>query len=118
MKDNAAGEWKWTSGKWFADEADKGIQTSPDNKFHSLWAELKKPFTNDKKDLVLQVRGCVLARALLLRLSVIAGDRCCPGRRIASLELLCTYSADQGQQSQPFLAMGPLPRTIFLDCVI
>ncbi len=53
--DNAAGEWKWTAGKWFGNEAeDKGIQTGPDNKFHSISAELKKPFTNDKKDLVLQ----------------------------------------------------------------
>jgi hypothetical protein len=57
-KDNAAGDWTWTAGKWYGDEAaDKGIKTGPDSKFFAISSELKKPFTNDKKDLVLQVRG-------------------------------------------------------------
>ncbi|GBF99256.1 calreticulin-like [Raphidocelis subcapitata] len=54
-KEGSAGEFKLTAGKWYGDEeADKGIQTGPDSKFFSIWSELKKPFTNDKKDLVLQ----------------------------------------------------------------
>jgi calreticulin len=36
-------------------EADKGIKTGPDSKFFAISSELKKPFTNDKKDLVVQV---------------------------------------------------------------
>lgn len=36
--------------------ADKGIQTGPDSKYFSIYSELKKPFTNDGKELVLQVR--------------------------------------------------------------
>jgi hypothetical protein len=28
------GKWEWTAGKWYADASDKGIQTSPDAKFH------------------------------------------------------------------------------------
>jgi hypothetical protein len=28
------GEWTHTSGKWYADEADKGIQTSEDARFY------------------------------------------------------------------------------------
>ena len=35
--------------------ADKGIQTGPDSKYFALYSELKKPFTNDNKELVLQV---------------------------------------------------------------
>lgn len=56
VKDGSAGEWKHTAGKWWGGkEADaKGIQTSPDSKFHAISAEMKKAFTNDKKDLVLQ----------------------------------------------------------------
>jgi calreticulin len=34
--------------------ADKGIQTGPDSKYFALYSELKKPFTNDGKELVLQ----------------------------------------------------------------
>ena len=60
MKDGSAGEFKWTAGKWFGDAAaGKGIQTGPDSKYFALYSELKKPFTNDKKDLVLQVRARV-----------------------------------------------------------
>lgn len=58
QKDGSAGEFKLTAGKWYGDEeADKGIQTSQDSKFYAISAELKKPFTNDKKDLVVQVRA-------------------------------------------------------------
>jgi hypothetical protein len=34
--------------------ADKGVQTGPDSKYFALYSELKKPFTNDGKELVLQ----------------------------------------------------------------
>ena len=48
------GEWLHTAGKWFADEADKGIQTSPDARFHNAWAAMDSAFGNEGKDLVLQ----------------------------------------------------------------
>jgi len=48
------GEWKWTAGKWYADENDKGIQTSEDTRHYGLIAKLDKSFTNDEKDLVIQ----------------------------------------------------------------
>ncbi len=73
MKDGSAGEFKQTAGKWYGDaEADKGIQTGPDSKFFSTWAELKKPFTNDKKDLVLQVGARARALAAPLPLWALA----------------------------------------------
>jgi calreticulin len=43
-----------TAGKWFADEADKGIQTSPDARFHNAWAAMDTAFSNEGKDLVVQ----------------------------------------------------------------
>jgi calreticulin len=51
---NEQGEWVHTAGKWFADEADKGIQTSPDARFHNAWAAMDTAFSNEGKDLVLQ----------------------------------------------------------------
>jgi len=48
------GEWKHTAGLWHADEADKGIQTSPDARFHNAYAEFPATFSNEGKDLVLQ----------------------------------------------------------------
>lgn len=48
------GEWKHTPGQWFKDEADKGIQTSPDARFHNAYAEFPANFSNEGKDLVLQ----------------------------------------------------------------
>lgn len=54
QSDGSAGEFKQTAGKWYADEKDKGIQTGPDSKYFALYSELKKPFTNDGKELVLQ----------------------------------------------------------------
>ncbi|KIZ03137.1 Calreticulin Flags: Precursor [Monoraphidium neglectum] len=54
-KDGQAGEFTLSAGKWYGDaEADKGIKTGPDSKFFAISSELKKPFTNDKKDLVVQ----------------------------------------------------------------
>jgi Calreticulin family len=47
------GDWAWTAGKWHADEATKGIQTSQDSRFYGLIAPLSEPFTQEK-DLVLQ----------------------------------------------------------------
>jgi calreticulin len=48
------GEWVHTAGDWYGDaEADKGIKTSPDARFHVLSAGFSK-FSNEGKDLVLQ----------------------------------------------------------------
>jgi len=49
------GEWKWTAGEHFADAADKGIQTSEDARFYGLSAKLSEPFTNEGKELVIQM---------------------------------------------------------------
>jgi len=49
------GEWKWTAGEWFADEADKGIKTGEDARFYGLSAPLKETFSNKGKDLVIQM---------------------------------------------------------------
>merc|ERR1719440_1376499 len=49
------GKWVSTSGKWFVDEeADKGMATSEDMRFHSISAKMAKPSTSKGKDLVLQ----------------------------------------------------------------
>jgi len=49
------GEWKHTTGEWYGDEADKGIQTSQDARFYGISAKLDKPFnSSDGKDLVIQ----------------------------------------------------------------
>jgi len=49
------GEWKHTSGEWYGDEADKGIQTSEEARFYGLSAKLDKTFnSSDGKDLVIQ----------------------------------------------------------------
>jgi calreticulin len=49
------GKLEHTPGKWFADESDKGIQTSQDSRFYGLSAPLAKSYTSGpKKDLVIQ----------------------------------------------------------------
>lgn len=49
------GEWVQTPGKFYADAADKGIQTTNDSKFFAISAPLSKTYTSDsKKDLVIQ----------------------------------------------------------------
>jgi len=49
------GEWKQTSGEWYADDKDLGIQTSQDARFYGLSAELSKEYTSAAgKDLVIQ----------------------------------------------------------------
>jgi hypothetical protein len=56
-KSKEAGEWKHSAGKWFGgDESSaKGLQTSPDSKFHAISAELKKAVGDTTgKELVLQ----------------------------------------------------------------
>lgn len=53
--DGTAGEFELTAGLWYGDEeADKGIKTTPDARFYSVWAEMEEPFDNKDKDLVLQ----------------------------------------------------------------
>jgi calreticulin len=48
------GAWKHTSGKFFADASDKGVQTSEDARFYGMSAKLDENFTNEGKQLVLQ----------------------------------------------------------------
>lgn len=48
------GTWKHTAGQYYADENDKGIQTSVDARFYGLSAPLEKTFTSGDKDLILQ----------------------------------------------------------------
>ena len=48
------GTWKHTAGKWYADENDKGIQTSEDARFYGISAKLEKPFVSGDKPLVIQ----------------------------------------------------------------
>jgi calreticulin len=48
------GKWAHTAGEWYADEADKGIQTSEDARFYGISAKLDKPFVSGDKPLVLQ----------------------------------------------------------------
>lgn len=57
--DGTAGQFVLTAGKWFGDaKQDMGIQTGPDARFYNTYAALDKPFNNEGKDLVLQVRSC------------------------------------------------------------
>ncbi|XP_025795792.1 calreticulin-like isoform X1 [Panicum hallii] len=51
--DNTAGEWNHTSGKWYGDAGDKGIQTSEDYRFYAISAQYPE-FSNKDKTLVLQ----------------------------------------------------------------
>lgn len=49
------GEWKTTAGLYYADDADKGLQTGPDARFHGLSAKMDKSFnSSDGKDIVIQ----------------------------------------------------------------
>jgi calreticulin len=48
------GAWKQTSGEFFADASDKGVQTSEDARFYGMSAKLDSSFTNKDKTLVLQ----------------------------------------------------------------
>jgi len=49
------GKFSWTAGKFYNDaEKDKGIQTSQDAKFYGISRKFDKPFSNEKKKLVLQ----------------------------------------------------------------
>jgi len=49
------GEWKHTAGEFYADAADKGLQTSPDARFHGISAKMDKAFnSSDGKDVVIQ----------------------------------------------------------------
>jgi len=49
------GLWKRTTGKYYGDKNDTGLQTSEDARFYGLSRKLDKTFTNDDgKDLVIQ----------------------------------------------------------------
>mmetsp|Transcript_28234 Transcript_28234/g.96177 ORF Transcript_28234/g.96177 Transcript_28234/m.96177 type:complete len:416 (-) Transcript_28234:76-1323(-) len=50
-----AGEFQLTAGKWYGDEeADKGIQTTPDARFYATTADMGKTLDTTGKTLVLQ----------------------------------------------------------------
>merc|ERR1711935_644806 len=48
------GAWKHTAGQWYADENDKGIQTSEDARFYGISAKMDGTFTSGDKPLVVQ----------------------------------------------------------------
>merc|ERR1712226_676327 len=49
------GKWKLTTGKYYGDKNDTGLQTTEDARFYGLSAKLEKAFTSDnKKNLVIQ----------------------------------------------------------------
>lgn len=49
------GTWKRTTGEFYGDENDTGIQTSENHRFYGISAALDKPYTSEAgKDLVLQ----------------------------------------------------------------
>ncbi|GMH07725.1 hypothetical protein Nepgr_009565 [Nepenthes gracilis] len=51
--ENVAGEWNYTSGKWYGDPDDKGIQTSQEDRFYAISAEFPE-FSNKDRTLVFQ----------------------------------------------------------------
>ncbi|KAJ7563391.1 hypothetical protein O6H91_03G108500 [Diphasiastrum complanatum] len=54
QSEGLAGDWIHTAGKWYGDEqADRGIQTTPDAKFFAISAEFPE-FSNKGKNLVIQ----------------------------------------------------------------
>ncbi|EIE21635.1 calreticulin 2, calcium-binding protein [Coccomyxa subellipsoidea C-169] len=54
-EENLAGKFEHTAGDWYGHpEADKGIKTTPDARFYTIWTELEEEFVNKGKDLVLQ----------------------------------------------------------------
>jgi hypothetical protein len=58
-EEGARGKWEHSAGDWFGHEHDdKGIRTTEDYRFYTLWSEFPE-FTNKGKDLVLQV--CALS---------------------------------------------------------
>jgi calreticulin len=48
------GEWKHTTGEFFASASDKGVQTSEDARFYGMTAKMDESFTSEGKQLVLQ----------------------------------------------------------------
>jgi len=50
-----AGKFEWSAGQWAADEqAQKGLRTPKNMRYHSISAKLPAPFSNKGKDLVVQ----------------------------------------------------------------
>lgn len=75
-EEGQAGKFEHTAGDWYGHpEADKGIKTTPDARFYTIWTEMEEEFLNKDKDLVLQV----CSRRLLLLLqeySHLNGSQC------------------------------------------
>ena len=54
-KEDSMGEWKWTAGEWFTDEAKaKGMMAATDMRFHAISAKLDEAANTDKSDLIVQ----------------------------------------------------------------
>jgi len=53
-KGDEAGEWKLSTGKYFADASDKGLQTAQDARFYQISAAIDKEQSNVGKPLVIQ----------------------------------------------------------------
>ncbi|CAL8469382.1 g8923 [Coccomyxa elongata] len=54
-EEGQAGKFEHTAGDWYGHpEADKGIKTTPDARFYTIWTEMEEEFVNKDKDLVLQ----------------------------------------------------------------
>lgn len=55
------GEWKWTAGDWYTDaDADRGIQTTEDNRHHAVSRKMPVKVSNIDKPLVVQFTGLPL----------------------------------------------------------
>ena len=56
VAEDLAGKFEHSAGDWYGHpEEDKGIRTTPDARFYTIWTEMEEEFTNKGKDLVLQV---------------------------------------------------------------
>merc|ERR1712039_338106 len=54
--DGTAGKWEATTGKWFKDAQDKGIQTAQDSRFFGIAASFDS-FSNADKDIIVQYQA-------------------------------------------------------------
>merc|ERR1719168_85601 len=54
--EGTAGKWEASTGKWFKDAEDKGIQTAEDSKFFGIAASFDS-FSNEGKDVIIQYQA-------------------------------------------------------------
>ena len=63
-EEGQAGKFEHTAGDWYGHpEADKGIKTTPDARFYTIWTEMEEEVVNKGKDLVLQVCSWCISSA-------------------------------------------------------